>query len=387
MESFNYYLPTEIFFGEGTLNKVGEVGRRFGFKCLIVTGKSSTKKTGVLDRVISSLIINNIKDVLVFDEIEPNPTDKSVNKAADIATKESVDFIIALGGGSVLDSAKAVSIVSSNEGYAWDFVLYPEGPKSIPYYNRPLIAIPTTAGTGSEVNKYAVISNPVRKEKLVIAHSLCYPKVAIVDPKLTYSMDEDLTKTTGIDAFFHAFESFTNIKINYIADEFASKALKEIPKNLTVLMEDLQNEKARKSMSYSSMIAGIAIDQKRAGIIHVLEHPLSGRYPDIAHAKGLSALSLYVLKFNIENKTPTYKKLLDLFGFEKETQILDFLLKLLERLNLPTSIKELGVKREDIDILTEDVFLTARNALEINPVPLSIDDVRKIYEMSYEKAL
>lgn len=387
MESFNYYLPTEIFFGEGTLNKVGEVGRRFGFKCLIVTGKSSTKKTGVLDRVISSLIINNIKDVLVFDEVEPNPTDKSVNKAADIATKESVDFIIGLGGGSVLDSAKAVSIVSSNEGYAWDFVLYPEGPKSIPYYNRPLIAIPTTAGTGSEVNKYAVISNPVRKEKLVIANSLCYPKVAIVDPKLTYSMDEDLTKTTGIDAFFHAFESFTNIKINYIADEFASKALKEIPKNLTVLMGDLQNEKARNSMSYSSMIAGIAIDQKRAGIIHVLEHPLSGRYPDIAHAKGLSALSLYVLKFNIENKAPTYKKLLDLFGFEKDTQILDFLLKLLENLKLPTSIKDLGVKREDIDILVEDVFLTARNALEINPVPVSIDDVKKIYEMSYEKAL
>jgi len=208
--NFDLYLPVEVIFGVGSVNKVGEVGRRFGYRVLIATGKKSTKENGALDRVVESLNRNGAEEIIIFDQIEPNPTDKSVNLASEIVVKEKIDYIIGLGGGSSLDSTKAISIVSSNEGYAWDYVNYPEGPRLIPFLNRPVICIPTTAGTGSEVNRYSVLSNPIRKEKMVISHSLNYPRVAIIDPSLTVSMDRRLTALTGIDALMHALESLTN---------------------------------------------------------------------------------------------------------------------------------------------------------------------------------
>ncbi|MCS7285071.1 MAG: iron-containing alcohol dehydrogenase, partial [Hydrogenobacter thermophilus] len=192
MSEFEFYLPVEVVFGAGSVNKVGQIARRFGFKALVITGKKSTKENGALESVLDSLKKAGINEVLVFDRVETNPTDKLVNEASHIAVREKVDFIIGLGGGSSLDTAKAVSIVSSNEGYAWDYVNYPEGPRLIPFLNRPVICIPTTAGTGSEVNRYSVISNPIRREKLVISHSLNYPRVAIVDPELTVSMNPRL---------------------------------------------------------------------------------------------------------------------------------------------------------------------------------------------------
>ncbi len=216
--NFEFYIPVEIIFGVGSVDKVGEVGKRFGYRVLIVTGRKSSKENGSLQRVIESLRRNGAEEVLVFDETEPNPTDKSVNKASELVVREKIDYIVGLGGGSSLDSAKAISIVSSNEGYAWDYVNYPEGPRLIPFLNRPVICIPTTAGTGSEVNRYAVLSNPIRKEKLVISHSLNYPRVAIIDPSLTVSMNARLTAITGIDALMHALESLTNKLSNTLAE-------------------------------------------------------------------------------------------------------------------------------------------------------------------------
>ncbi len=147
MSGFEFYLPVEIIFGWGSLERLGQVAKRFGYRALVVTGRSSAKRYGYLDRALESLRKNGMSEVIVFDEIEPNPTDKSINKGSEIAVKEKVDFIVGLGGGSALDSAKAISIVSSNEGYAWDYVNYPEGPRLIPFLNRPVICIPTTAGT------------------------------------------------------------------------------------------------------------------------------------------------------------------------------------------------------------------------------------------------
>ncbi|MGB9873949.1 MAG: iron-containing alcohol dehydrogenase, partial [Hydrogenobacter sp.] len=283
MNPFDFYLPVEIIFGTGSVEKIGNIAKRFGFKAMIITGRKNAKESGALDNVVESLERAGIRDILIFDGIEPNPTDKQVNEASQIVVKEKVDFIIGLGGGSSLDVAKAVSIVSSNEGYAWDYVNYPEGPRLIPFLNRPVICIPTTAGTGSEVNRYSVISNPIRKEKLVISHSLNYPKVAIVDPALTKTMSPRLTAITGIDAFIHALESFTNRAYNPMADELAIRAIRIIKEWLPIAVKDPENMKAREMMSYASMLAGIAIDKKRVALIHAMEHPVSAHYPNIAH--------------------------------------------------------------------------------------------------------
>lgn len=384
MNPFDFYLPVEIIFGTSAVRKVGEVGRRFGFKVMIITGKKSTKESGALDAVLESLEKASIKDILVFDRVEPNPTDKQVNEASQIAVKEKVDFITGLGGGSSLDVAKAVSIVSSNEGYAWDYVNYPEGPRLIPFLNRPVICIPTTAGTGSEVNRYSVISNPIRKEKLVISHSLNYPKVALIDPALTKTMSPYLTAITGIDAFIHALESFTNKAYNPMADELAMRAIRIIKEWLPIAVKDPQNMKAREMMSYASMLAGIAIDKKRVALIHAMEHPLSAHYPNIAHGEGLAALAVTITEFNYRGNPEKYELFAEAMGYErKASKAVNAVLNLLKSVNLTPSLRSLGVKKESIEKLTEDVCMLSWHSFKINPTQPTPEDIYRLYEAAY----
>ena len=387
MAIVNEYRPVEIYFGEGAVKKAGEVGRRFGFKALIVTGRKSTKVSGALDKLTKSLDEHGIRYV-IYDEITPNPTDKQVNKGADIAVREKVDFIIGIGGGSVLDAAKAISIVSSNEGYAWDYVRYPEGSRLIPYLNRPVITIPTTAGTGSEVNRYSVLTNPMTKEKMVISHSLNYPKVALVDPELTYTMPPELTAITGFDALMHALESLTNKRENFIAEEYAVKAAQLISKWLPVAYEEPENREARRYMSYAAMLAGIAIDHLGVALIHAMEHPVSGHYPNVAHAEGLSALSTYITAFNYKGNPEKYALFAKLLGEEeKPHRAVDALIKFIERFNLPKTLKELGVEKEKLERLAEDVYMCGRTAFTVNPVEVDMDTVYELYERAYEGKL
>ena len=383
--NFDLYLPVEVIFGVGSVNKVGEVGRRFGYRVLIATGKKSTKENGALDRVIASLKRNGAEEIIIFDQIEPNPTDKSVNLASEIVVKEKIDYIIGLGGGSSLDSAKAISIVSSNEGYAWDYVNYPEGPRLIPFLNRPVICIPTTAGTGSEVNRYSVLSNPIRKEKMVISHSLNYPRVAIIDPSLTVSMDRRLTALTGIDALMHALESLTNRLSNFFAEDLAIRAIQIIRRWLPVAIEEPENLEARAYMSYAAMLAGIAIDRKRVALIHGMEHPVSAHYPHIAHAEGLSALGVAITDFNYKGNPEKYALFAELMGYKPEPHMaVKALEDFLEKVGLRLSLKELGVEREKIERLTEDTYMLSRGLFPINPVEPTMEDIYKLYERAYE---
>ena len=383
--NFDLYLPVEVIFGVGSVNKVGEVGRRFGYRVLIATVKKSTKENGALDRVVESLNRNGAEEIIIFDQIEPNPTDKSVNLASEIVVKEKIDYIIGLGGGSSLDSTKAISIVSSNEGYAWDYVNYPEGPRLIPFLNRPVICIPTTAGTGSEVNRYSVLSNPIRKEKMVISHSLNYPRVAIIDPSLTVSMDRRLTALTGIDALMHALESLTNRLSNFFAEDLAIRAIQIIRRWLPVAIEEPENLQARSYMSYAAMLAGIAIDRKRVALIHGMEHPVSAHYPHIAHAEGLSALGVAITDFNYKGNPEKYALFAELMGYKPEPHMaVKALEDFLEKVGLRLSLKELGVEREKIERLTEDTYMLSRGLFPINPVEPTMEDIYKLYERAYE---
>ncbi|MEJ5338819.1 MAG: iron-containing alcohol dehydrogenase [Aquificaceae bacterium] len=383
--NFEFYLPVEVIFGTGTLEKVGEVGRRFGYRALVVTGKRSTRESGALQRVVDSLKRSGAEEVLLFDQIEPNPTDKVVNLASELVVREKIDYIVGLGGGSSLDSAKAISIVSSNEGYAWDYVNYPEGPRLIPFLNRPVICIPTTAGTGSEVNRYSVLSNPIRKEKLVISHSLNYPRAAIIDPSLTVSMDRKLTAITGVDALMHALESLTNRLSNQFAEELAIRAVALIREWLPIALEEPDNLRARSYMSYAAMLAGIAIDRKRVALIHGMEHPVSAHYPHVAHAEGLAALAVAVTDFNYRGSPQKYALFAELMGYPAEPHMaVKALEDFLHRVGLRVSLKDLGVEREKLDRLTEDVYMLSRGLFGINPVEPSLEDVYRLYERAYE---
>jgi alcohol dehydrogenase len=382
---FDFYLPVETLFGSGRLDTLGEVAKRYGYRAIIITGKNSTKENGALERAIHSLKRWGAEEVILYDRVEPNPTDQMVNEASALVVENKIDYIVGLGGGSALDTAKAVSIVSSNEGYAWDYVNYPEGPRLIPYFNRPVICIPTTAGTGSEVNRYSVISNPKRKEKLVISHSLNYPKVAIIDPTLTLSMSPRLTAITGVDAFVHALESFTNKVENTFADDLAVKALRIIKEWLPVAVNEPENLTAREWMGYASMLAGIAIDKKRVALIHGMEHPVSAHYPNVAHAEGLAALAPAITAFNYKGNPHKYALFAEIMGYEpKPEKAVDAVVELLEKVGLRVSLKELGVEREKLEKLTEDTYMLSRGLFPINPVEPTVEDIYELYVKAYE---
>ncbi|WP_029551653.1 iron-containing alcohol dehydrogenase [Thermocrinis jamiesonii] len=383
--NFDFYLPVEIIFGRGRIKSLGEVAKRYGYRAIIITGRKSAKENGALEKALGSLKSWGVEKVIVYDKVEPNPTDKIVNEASQIVVEEKIDYIVGLGGGSALDTAKAVSIVSSNEGYAWDYVNYPEGPRLIPYLNRPVICIPTTAGTGSEVNRYSVISNPIRKEKLVISHSLNYPKVALIDPELCLSMSPKLTAITGVDAFIHALESLTNKVENVFADELAIRALRIIKEWLPVAVSEPSNLKAREWMSYAAMLAGIAIDKKRVALIHGMEHPVSAHYPNIAHAEGLAALAPAITNFNYKGNPKKYALFAEIMGYEpKPEKAVSAVADFLEKVGMRVSLKELGVEKEKLERLAEDTYMLSRGLFPINPVEPSMEDILKLYQQSYE---
>jgi len=381
---FEFYLPVEVYFGNGVLSRAGEIGRRFGFRTLVVTGRESAKRSGALDRLVNSLRAAGVEEVFLYDAVRPNPTDQMVNEGADLAVRKRIDFIVGLGGGSVLDTAKAISLVSSNEGSAWDYVRYPEGSRLVPYLSRPVICVPTTAGTGSEVNRFSVITNPLRREKLVISHSLNYPKAALVDPELTLSMDPELTAVTGFDALIHALEALTNKRSNPIAESFAVQAIEIIARWLPTALEEPENLKAREMMSYASLLAGIALDQLGVALIHALEHPVSAHYPQIAHGKGLAPLAVPVTEFNLRGNPEGYALFARLMGYrERASDAVRALEDMVEKLRLPLSLKELGVEESLLGRLAEDACRLSGRSVEVNPVKPSPEDIEKLYRKAY----
>ncbi|MGE0033835.1 MAG: iron-containing alcohol dehydrogenase, partial [Pseudothermotoga sp.] len=202
---FESYLPTRIVFGVGAIEKLPKFVKDLGKKAMIVTGRKSTKVTGLLDRVKGMLERVGI-DVLVFDKVQPNPISDHVDEAAKIAIQHNADFIIGLGGGSPIDSAKAIAIAAAMKDSFWNYTS--AGGNKKPDRALPVVAVPTTHGTGTEADPFAVITNPRTKEKVGIGYDVVFPKISIVDPSLMTSLPKDQTAYTSMDAFYHSLEAY-----------------------------------------------------------------------------------------------------------------------------------------------------------------------------------
>lgn len=246
MFKISCYLPTEIIFRVGAVDELEERAKKLGKKALIVTGRSSTKKTGLLQRVQDLLKKAGVESI-VFDKIVPNPISDHVDEAAEIVRKEKIDFIVGLGGGSPIDSAKAISITAPNEGKFWDYV--PVGGGKIPEKSIPVVAIPTTHGTGTEADPFAVITNPETKEKVGIGYRNTFPVLSLVDPEVMKTLPKDQTAYTSMDAFYHAIEAFLNVNANPYSDVLALDAMKRIVTYLPVAYENGEDMEARTNLA------------------------------------------------------------------------------------------------------------------------------------------
>lgn len=385
MQEFNFFLPTKVYFGKGTLEKVGrEVAKLGGRKVMVVTGRTSARKTGILQKVENSLKKEKIKTIL-FEEVEPNPSFETVKKGVEISRKEKVDIIVALGGGSPMDAAKAIALLSTNSPPLEQYIGQDKVKKSI----LSLIAIPTTAGTGSEVTKYAVLTDkekaPPHKE--VIGDAYLFPKIAILDPELTLSLPSSITRDTGVDALSHAIEGFSSNHAQHLTDLLALKSINLIFRYLPEAMKNPHNLEARSYLLYASFLAGIVIAQTGTIIVHAMGYGLTSEF-GIPHGKANGILLPWVYEFNL---SANYSKFALLTReLEEKTENLSekeeaekgvFLLKnfLYDKVNIPRNLREKNIKKDKIEEFAKEVMQNKRK-LEVNPRRPSLKDIIEIYE-------
>lgn len=298
---FNFYIPTRLIFGAGALNKLNKWAT-LGKKALItVSNGKSTKANGYLDRTVAELEKAGVKWAL-FDEIEPNPLKSTVERGALAARQNGCDFIVALGGGSVMDASKAIATMATNCGDLWDYVCGGTGKgKPIEKDPLPMIAITTTAGTGSEVDEYGVITNPETHEKIGFGGDLrLFPKVAIVDPELMTTVPPKFTAYQGFDALFHSTETYICKGANEMSDMVSSTAIKNIGANLAKAVKDGKDIKARTAVAWANTMSGYAMVIGGCTSEHSLEHAMSAYHQQLPHGAGLIMISLAYYKHFID---------------------------------------------------------------------------------------
>ncbi|MBE6800867.1 MAG: iron-containing alcohol dehydrogenase [Ruminococcaceae bacterium] len=333
---FNIYMPARIISGENCVIKNSAELRKLGGKCLIVTSKTSAKKSGALDDVVSALNNENI-EYTVFDEITENPLVSTVIKAGEKAREFGADFIIGIGGGSPLDASKAVAICAENPDYDIKG-LYS---RPVPSKALPVILVGTTSGTGSEVTGVSVLTNDEDGMKKSISGADCYSAVSFLDPKYTCSMNYDVTVSTALDAFAHAVEGWFSPLCSDLPTQYAKMALPLIYNGLKYLEEtkQLPDEKLRADLYYGSIYAGLELNVCGAAFPHTVGYVLTENF-GIPHGKACTAFMPYLLKKAKQYKNARYCELLEILG-DSEDNIIGIINRL-------TDVKNLTMTEEQI---------------------------------------
>lgn len=378
-------MPADIHFGAGSLNKLAKIDLP-GKKALIVIGGSSVKRLGYLDRV-RALLQENGTDSIVYDKIQPNPIVEHVMEAASIADMEKCDFVIGLGGGSSMDSAKAIAIMATNPGHYWDYINGGSG-KALPIPNKPLpiVCITTTAGTGTESDPWTVITKEDTHEKIGFGYKGTFPAISIVDPELMTSVPPHLTAFQGFDALFHAVEGYVVTIASPISDMFALKSIEYIAKYLPTAVRDGSNIEARSYVALANTYSGIVETASCCCSEHSIEHALSAHEPSLPHGAGLIMISKAYHETYGPSCPERYAKMAVAMG--EEPSVEGFIHALV---NLQ---KECGVdtlKMSDYKLLPEKFRTYAKTAFDtmgslfaIDVPRFTVDDVVEILKKSYK---
>jgi alcohol dehydrogenase class IV len=381
MGDYHYFMPTEIYFGEGVSGLVGREASRFGKSILVVTGRQSARRSGALDKVVVSLLDAGLR-VEVFDQVEENPTDVTVQLGGQMAKENRSEVIVALGGGSPMDAAKGIAILASREGRLDDY--YGAGKVSAPVL--PILALPTTAGTGSEVTPYAVFVVSKEQMKKSVASLHIYPRVALLDPQLTVSMPSEITANTGIDALSHALEGFTSIKAGPVSDVLALEAIALINGHLPRAVTDGNDIEARAKVMHASMLAGMVIAQTGTTLIHGMGYAPTTRY-GIPHGLANGVLMPRVVAFNGQSDRQRYARLAIALGQREDVASgVELAVVALERLRkevmMPGRLRDLKVREKDLKEFARQTMQHTRN-LANNARQVSYEEVLQIYRESF----
>jgi alcohol dehydrogenase YqhD (iron-dependent ADH family) len=355
VKDFELWIPTKVIFGKKALKQIPKELSSFGKKALWVYGRSSIKITGLYKKIKEILIQENI-EFIELGGVKSNPLLSKVLEGIEIAKKQKVDFILAVGGGSVIDTAKAIACGYYYEGNVWDFF----EKKAYPEKALPIVVVLTIAGTGSELNEVSVITHDIKKIKHSLRSPLLFPKVSFLDPTLTFTVSPEYTAYGAVDAFSHVFEFFVNreYKKDSLVEDLMIVTMKNIIKWSKIALKEPNNYEARANLMWASSLALCGLIKAGIGSyrfpIHAIEHTLSGGY-DIPHGLGLAILMRAWMK--IHRKDEIIRKFLTkVFDLPIPEKGIEFFENWLRELRIPMSLKEIGIPKEDIDTLVDKAF-------------------------------
>lgn len=376
LNSFSFELPTKIEYGVGATNRLVDVIKNENFKSLLLVTDEGVVRSGLLKRVADALDADQLK-WRVFDRVEPNPKDYNVQEGTEIAGRFGTDCLVAIGGGSPIDCAKAIAVVARQGGAVRDY----EGPHKIGPDVLPLIAIPTTAGTGSEVTFSSVITDSTEKFKFSIKDPKIAPRVALVDPEMTLTMPPDLTASTGMDALTHAIEAFTANASEPLADAAALYAIELITAYLRSAVSDGHHLEARAGMLLGSVLAGIAFSHSDVAAVHCVAEALGGKY-DAAHGVCNAVVLPAVMAYNMEYCKERYARIAVAMGLtyanvdDGAQQAVTAVQQLASDVRLP-AFGSLGVQENDLEELAANSFKNGSNI--DNPRPMKKNDYLNLF--------
>jgi len=389
MDRFSFSLPeTNLLFGKGTLSELGARTRRHGRKALLVVGKGSMRKFGFLQKAETSLEDAGVS-VVIFEGVESNPTVRTVQAGITLGLKESCDVVVALGGGSSIDAAKSIAVgIGHRDKDAWAYIC---GDKETTQNTLPIVAVPSTSGTGSHLTWYTVITNEKTGEKAAYSSRYIFPIESIVDLRIVSKMPPKVTAETGFDALAHVMESYMSSGASPITDLLCLRAMELISQNLPRAYENGNDVDARYAMALADTYAGICITPARTIMVHGMGNTVSGVYPNISHGQALACLTGPIMKFNIErcdSKAVTrYCDIARALGEEVEQddkknalKSVEAVEKLLRVIGMTTKMSKCGVSEGSIERMTDYSLRFGAGAISCNPVKPTRSDVVRIYQ-------
>ena len=388
---FSYFLPVNIQFGWNKVDNIAVFAAPYGKKALIVTGRTSAKKSGLYDRVVAKLDAAHIGHVL-FDQVDANPLTTTALDGAALAKSENCDMVIAIGGGSIMDCAKGIAFMAVNEGDINDYI-----------FNRktsdnalPLIVIPTTCGTGSEGNGFGVLTNPETGDKKSLRCNAIVPKVSIVDPAVMGTMPPHVLASVGFDALCHNIEAYTSKTAQPFTDALAHYAVTLLAQYLVPLykhvkataegkpavLNETQLTKAWESVTLASTIGGMVINTAGVTLAHGMEHPASG-LKDITHGVGLAIIEPVAVEYTWSANPDKFGALARIFNHGDGSELGEALRLIVHDLDLTTNLTELGFTKKDIPWLVDNVYVVATGNIANTVAEISRKDIEALYKKMF----
>ena len=377
IDEFEFGLSQKLIYGIGSIKKIEDIVKKLKVKGVYIISGAHINKIGLVDKVAKVCKKVGVS-VDAFTETEANPSVETVEKATEGFISSGADCIVALGGGSPMDVAKAVGVVAKYGGSITEY----EGGGKIPGDIVPFIAVPTTAGTGSEVTAFSVITDHSRNYKLTVFSDNLIPDYVILDSNLIKSVPASVAAATGIDAMVHAIEAYISKAATPFTDSMAEKALELLGRNIRLFVADRTNIDAAGAMLLGSTFAGIAFNSARLGNVHAMAHPVGGFF-NVPHGVANAILLPVCLEYNALADKGKYKKIYDYVAENKSddkfqsNMLVDEIRKLTSSLGIPLKLSDVGVTEDKISEMAVDAMKSGN--ILVNPRMTTIEDIKELY--------